>query len=440
MSRTIGTPTKNFVFASTSKGKNTACITPYAKEAFKERIGIDPDIDPARADLNIYSVCHTADEFLNLLKCAVDRINEERVRSKKRPLNNGNVIAIGIIFKPDVMIMKSLTRDEQIKFLSDCIEWTKNTLGEINFLGSAMHFDEANPHVHTFFLACDKEGNWIGSNIRSLPFLGSLNRDFPVFMRSKGWDVDDPFDYLILKEHLGDERFEEYKRNPRSKCGRPSFRFKAEAEEEKRHIEECIGFLDGLRSELKETIKNLEEDVKTLSNSRDELIGTVKSRSDELARIVLEKDRAVEMLGIVAKKINNGKTELNKMTCSKQEAEESIADLRLRQSYISKEIEERSRELEHIKKKSAEISSRMDHALAVIHEADELAERELDYKRRIDQLENEKYETESRYSEALEKISEAYGIPYFDLLDTAENDLSDSKYRSNDPGEDGPTI
>ena len=146
------------------------------------------------------------------------------------------------------------------------------------------------------------------------------------------------------------------------------------------------------------------------------------------------------MLGIVAEKINNGKTELNKMTCSKQEAEESIAALRLRQSYISKEIEERSRELEHIKKKSAEISSRMDHALAVIHEADELAERELDYKRRIDQLENEKYETESRYSEALEKISEAYGIPYFDLLDTAENDLSDSKYRSNDPGEDGPTI
>ena len=153
---TIGMPSMKLSNVQGKGGKHCGNFTKVAKEALKERQGVDNDIDPNKADQNIYEGYEYANDLIRYSTQHIKELNEWRAANgvrncDKRKLRSDTVVMCVTIFKPPAQLMKQLSADRQLQLLKDCIEIFKTFVGAQNIKAVAYHRDEVVWHAHVFW-------------------------------------------------------------------------------------------------------------------------------------------------------------------------------------------------------------------------------------------------------------------------------------------------
>ena len=191
-----------------------------AREALQEREGHDPDIDRERAALNQFQGYQTAADLMEYSRKHVEQLRD----AKGRKLRKDAVVMCATILKPPAAYMATLSMDDRRRFLQDANEAFAEIVGRENIKSRADHFDELGEHSHVFWEPMTEDGRLCAKEVHNLQFFGRVNRELPVKLREKGWDIEDCECYDAAKE--------EYEKAQKQN-GRSSVAFKADAEKKK---------------------------------------------------------------------------------------------------------------------------------------------------------------------------------------------------------------
>lgn len=245
--------------------KHCGSFKKVAKEALKERKGRDTDIDKSKADDNITEGFQTAAELLayseqhivelnaeiDKRNKALEEINLQRKEQGLKPLpkekhiRQDAVKMCATIIKPPAVWIETLEREQQEKFFRDCIDKLSELVGADNIKSIAIHFDEQGAHMHLFWEPMTEDGRLCGKDVHNIKFFGKLNREMPKFLREHGWEIDDCNAYDAaaeqeLKAKLGKDGYRKHLAEKSAKNGRSSFKYKTEAENKKRELEQEV--------------------------------------------------------------------------------------------------------------------------------------------------------------------------------------------------------
>ena len=250
MGWTIGIPSLKLNNVGT-KSKHCGNFRSVAEEALSERKGHDLDINPELSAKNIYTGYRSAAELLAYSTAHCASLTD----AKGRSLRKDAVRMCVTIIKPPVAFMTTLCEKEQQNFLQDGIDKLTEIIGSENIRSIAWHFDEQGPHVHVFWEPLTQDGRLCAKEMHNLTFLGRLNREIPIYLREKGWDIDDCNAYDAAEAAL---KTEKEKAERRQKNGRSSAAYKAAAEQELHTLQKAIG---QTRDELEKSIHNFAQDT-----------------------------------------------------------------------------------------------------------------------------------------------------------------------------------
>lgn len=232
MSWKIGAPSLKLNNAGV-KSKSCGDFRSVAREALEEREGHDPDINKDLAALNEYQGYRTAAELLEYSQDHVDQLRDARGRK----LRKDAVVMCATVLKPPAAMMNQLSIEDQKRFLNDAYEVFADIVGSENVKSRADHYDELGAHTHIFWEPMTEDGRLCAKERHNLKFFGRVNRELPERLREKGWDIADCEMYDAAEKAYEAEK---QKTSEKKKSGRSSHAFKAEAEREKRALEEQI--------------------------------------------------------------------------------------------------------------------------------------------------------------------------------------------------------
>lgn len=241
MGFTIGMPSLKLSNIDGKGGKHCGNFRKVAKEALKERQGLDMDINPELAGQNFYIGYNTAEKLIAYSDNHINELNKWRAENGDRPcdrrkLRDDTVVMCATVIKPPAEMMSRLTAEQQHMFLRDSLDIFKGFVGENNIKAAAFHFDERVPHLHIFWEPMIDEHRICAKDKHNLKFFGKLNREMPKRLREKGWSmVDDCQAYDKIEEELkrldlGEEKFKEYRKAKKANRGKDSRQFKHEVE------------------------------------------------------------------------------------------------------------------------------------------------------------------------------------------------------------------
>lgn len=268
MGFTIGMPSLKLSNIEGKGGKHCGNFAKVAKEALKERQGLDMDINPELANQNMYLGYETAAELIDYSDKHIDAINKWRSENGERPcdrrkLKNDTVVMCATVIKPPAEMMSELSDEQQRRFLQDSFEIFKGFVGNENIKAAAFHFDERVPHLHIFWEPMTDEHRICAKEMHNLKFFGKLNREMPKQLREKGWAmIDDCQAYDKAEEEqkrleMGEEKYKEYRKEQRAKRGQDSRHFKYEIEkkiaEKKKELTKLENALSEANIDTKET-------------------------------------------------------------------------------------------------------------------------------------------------------------------------------------------
>lgn len=245
MGWTIGIPSLKLNNIGT-KSKHCGDFRSVAEEALIERKGHDPDINPELSSQNIYEGFRTAEELLAYSDAHCSELRDAIGRS----LRSDAVRMCVTIIKPPAAMMDTLTKEEQMRFLTDGVEKIREIVGANNVKSTAWHFDEQGGHVHIFWEPMTPDGRLCAKELHDLKYFGRLNREMPEYLRSKGWDIDDCNAYDAASAEL---MTEQERAERRQKRGRSSAVYKAAAQKELNEIELTI---DWVKQQLEENVQD----------------------------------------------------------------------------------------------------------------------------------------------------------------------------------------
>lgn len=274
----IGIPSAKLSFHPSSNGKNTTLqLRGVLMEAGKERIGRDEDIDPERAHLNEYISQYgftSGAEVYDYCKKRSEEVSAQRIAAGQKKLRKDYVPMCATIFKPHSKFMRTLTEEQQRKFLHDVVDRFGEMVGKDKIVMAAIHFDEQVPHVHIFWEPVEKEegkpDRFCAKELHNAKFLGRLNREVVPALREKGWNLADSFDWMTATKEQQEERkrlIEEGK----IVSGLSSAEYKARMEEQTRTLEQRISELLPKLEELEQTVAELTEEKTSLGIQNDTL-------------------------------------------------------------------------------------------------------------------------------------------------------------------------
>ena len=229
MGWTIGIPSLKLNNVGT-KSKHCGSFHAVAEEALLERKGHDPDINPDLSARNTYTGYRSAAELISYSDAHCSTLRDARGRT----LRKDAVRMCVTIIKPPAAYMATLSEKEQQQFLQDGIDKLAEIVGPYNVKSTAWHYDEQGAHVHIFWEPVTKDGRLCSKEMHNLTFLGRLNREMPIHLRERGWDIDDCNAYDAAERALESEK---EKSERRHKNGRSSAAYKAAAEHELRSIQ-----------------------------------------------------------------------------------------------------------------------------------------------------------------------------------------------------------
>ena len=200
----------------------TCSVSAAWNEINDERRGRDRTIDRSQTHLNIWIRGSTDMDMNQEVQQYIDRVNDEKKAHGKRSLRCDAVTGLAIVEKPPMDYMMTLSREEQIRFLTTSGEVIDEILKEIRpdwiTVAQVMHFDEnggASPHTHRIVIPLSRdEDGLLTFNAKKdvgLKFFNFLNHEYPKRMRERGYEmVEDCRCY----DQMTEEEKEEHRSNP----------------------------------------------------------------------------------------------------------------------------------------------------------------------------------------------------------------------------------
>ena len=144
-----------------------------------------------------------------------------------RRLKSDAVIGYAIIFNPPEDVCVDWTDEQYNKFFDDSWDFMKQKEPRIfrdeNIVLDAVHYDEGvdetgkSKHKHIAGEAIDKDGKYCGTIIDP-KMLAEINKEYPKFMRERGWDMDD-LDCTDWDKYKTDENYKAERKAKWKKSG-----------------------------------------------------------------------------------------------------------------------------------------------------------------------------------------------------------------------------
>ena len=354
--------------------KKCGDLKKVSAEALSERQGIDRDIDQSRASLNLYEGYASSAELMAYSKAHIAELNEKAAAEGKRKIRSDAVVMVATVLKPPAHFMNGLSREEQIRLLKDGVEGFANIVGEANVKSAAYHFDEQGSHVHVFWEPMTADGRLSAKEAVSLKTFSRINKELPQFMRARGWDIEDCKAYDEAEERakrktLGEAEYRKQTAEKRTRNGRSSYKYKAEAEEARRkaeaEVEELETAVSDLRTQViqqREEIENLESELFAKRKELETLKATPEPESEEELSLMSKvktflKSKTVEMSEEVYEKCLGAYSFYHKAKAMLKKAEALIKEgydntarkLKERLAKVEKERDEAKRERDKAK-------------------------------------------------------------------------------------------
>ncbi|PFA86038.1 MobV family relaxase [Bacillus cereus] len=147
-----------------------------------------------------------------------DLLNQQRIRYestikqeiservKRKPRANSVVLSEFVVTaSPDYMY--SLSLEEQKRYFESSLAFIQKRYGQQNTLYAMVHMDEATPHMHIGVMPITEDNRLSAKDMFTRKELISLQQDFPLEMREKGFDVERGEG--SEKKHLSPQAFKE---------------------------------------------------------------------------------------------------------------------------------------------------------------------------------------------------------------------------------------
>ncbi|MEB4819164.1 MobV family relaxase [Bacillus thuringiensis] len=158
------------------------------------------DIDYSKSEQNY--------DLLNQQKIRYEsRIKQEiSERVKRKPRANSVVLSEFVVTaSPDYI--HSLSLEEQKRYFESSLAFIQKRYGKQNTLYAMVHMDEATPHMHVGVMPITEDNRLSAKDMFTRKELTSLQQDFPMEMREKGFDVERGEG--SEKKHLSPQAFKE---------------------------------------------------------------------------------------------------------------------------------------------------------------------------------------------------------------------------------------
>ena len=146
----------------------------------------------SKSNLDIdYSKTEQNYDLLNQQKIKYESAIKQEIggRVKRKPRANSVVLSEFVVTaSPDYI--NSLSQGEQKRYFESSLEFIKERYGKQNTLYAMVHKDEATPHMHVGVMPITEDNRLSAKDIFTKKELTSLQNDFPMEMREKGFDVE----------------------------------------------------------------------------------------------------------------------------------------------------------------------------------------------------------------------------------------------------------
>ncbi|MDD9300438.1 MobV family relaxase, partial [Bacillus thuringiensis] len=147
-------------------------------------------------------------DLLNQQKIRYESTIKQEIseRVKRKPRANSVVLSEFVVTaSPDYM--HSLSLEEQKRYFESSLDFIQKRYGKQNTLYAMVHMDEATPHMHIGVMPITEDNRLSAKDMFTRKELISLQQDFPLEMREKGFDVDRGEG--SEKKHLSPQAFKE---------------------------------------------------------------------------------------------------------------------------------------------------------------------------------------------------------------------------------------
>ncbi|HDR4351292.1 MobV family relaxase [Bacillus cereus group sp. BfR-BA-01427] len=158
------------------------------------------DIDYSKSEQNY--------DLLNQQKIRYESTIKQEIgeRVKRKPRANSVVLSEFVVTaSPDYM--HSLSVEEQKRYFESSLDFIQKRYGKQNTLYAMVHMDEATPHMHIGVMPITEDNRLSAKDMFTRKELISLQQDFPMEMREKGFDVERGEG--SEKKHLSPQAFKE---------------------------------------------------------------------------------------------------------------------------------------------------------------------------------------------------------------------------------------
>ncbi|EJR41424.1 plasmid recombination enzyme, partial [Bacillus cereus VD102] len=158
------------------------------------------DIDYSKSEQNY--------DLLNQQKIRYESTIKQEIseRVKRKPRANSVVLSEFVVTaSPDYM--HSLSLEEQKRYFESSLDFIQKRYGKPNTLYAMVHMDEATPHMHIGVMPITEDNRLSAKDMFTRKELISLQQDFPLEMREKGFDVERGEG--SEKKHLSPQAFKE---------------------------------------------------------------------------------------------------------------------------------------------------------------------------------------------------------------------------------------
>lgn len=158
------------------------------------------DIDYSKSEQNY--------DLLNQQKIRYESTIKQEIseRVKRKPRANSVVLSEFVVTaSPDYM--HSLRLEEQKRYFESSLAFIQKRYGKQNTLYAMVHMDEATPHMHIGVMPITEDNRLSAKDMFTRKELISLQQDFPLEMREKGFDVERGEG--SEKKHLSPQAFKE---------------------------------------------------------------------------------------------------------------------------------------------------------------------------------------------------------------------------------------
>lgn len=241
----------------------------FAKEAGIERASQSETLHRDLRDLDVFVGMKSGEDLWNSFCAEAD---EYRIKGKtkdgkdcERRLGKNTVIGVSVIINPPEEVTLGWTPDQFQKFREDSedalAEFYPDLFSKKNRRAYAEHGDEGKHpptdywhsiHWHEFYIPKDKDGHYCGNKVDG-KLLGELNKFYPQFMRSRGWDMDD-LDVTDWDRYKTDTEYHA-KRHAKNKNNGKSvndYRRSQERKENQQQAEELADMADAIAAQYEQ--------------------------------------------------------------------------------------------------------------------------------------------------------------------------------------------